>query len=259
MSASGSSTPVLWHIRISHYSEKARWALDHKGVAHRRRAPVPGSHLAIALWLSRGHRATFPVLEIDGETIGDSTAISAALEERHPERPLYPADPDQRRRALELEDFFDEELGPKIRLLAWHEVTREPEGLVELVGPDVPDSLMRLDPGGRATVGYSRAFTQLRYGVRSADAAADARAAVMRAMERLEAELDGNDYLVGDGLTVADLAAAALFYPLVNPPEGPGLPVGPEPLESFRAALADRRGYRWVEEIFHRHRRRARA
>jgi glutathione S-transferase len=259
MSSGDSSTPVLWHIRISHYSEKARWALDHKRVPHRRRAPVPGSHLPIALWLTRGQQATFPVLEIEGEAIGDSTAIIAALEERHPDRPLYPVDPDQLRRALELEDFFDEELGPKIRLLAWHEVTREPEGLIELVGPDVPDSLLRLDPGGRATVGYAKAFTQLRYGVKSDDAAADARASVIRALDRLEAELDGNDYLVGDGFTVADLAAAALFYPLVNPLEGPALPAGPEPLERFRATLADRRGYRWVEETFHRHRRRAQA
>ena len=27
-------TPVLWQLEISHYNEKARWALDYKGVAH---------------------------------------------------------------------------------------------------------------------------------------------------------------------------------------------------------------------------------
>jgi hypothetical protein len=31
-------TPVLWHLEISHYNEKVRWALDYKGVAHVRRA-----------------------------------------------------------------------------------------------------------------------------------------------------------------------------------------------------------------------------
>ena len=30
------SKPVLWHIGISHYSEKARWALDYKRVEHER-------------------------------------------------------------------------------------------------------------------------------------------------------------------------------------------------------------------------------
>jgi hypothetical protein len=24
-------TPVLWHLDISHYNEKVRWALDYKG------------------------------------------------------------------------------------------------------------------------------------------------------------------------------------------------------------------------------------
>src|SRR3712207_2040077 len=104
--------PVLWHIQIPHYSETARWALAYKGVVHRRHAPPPGAHMAIALWLTRAHQPTFPVLDLDGRRIGDSTAIVAALEERFPEPPLYPSDPEERRRALDLEDYFDEELGP---------------------------------------------------------------------------------------------------------------------------------------------------
>jgi hypothetical protein len=35
--------PLLWHIPLSHYSEKVRWALDYKGIAHRRR--VRGTRL----------------------------------------------------------------------------------------------------------------------------------------------------------------------------------------------------------------------
>jgi hypothetical protein len=27
-------TPLLWHIPLSHYSEKVRWALDYRGIAH---------------------------------------------------------------------------------------------------------------------------------------------------------------------------------------------------------------------------------
>jgi glutathione S-transferase len=55
--------------------------------------------------------STFPVLVLGGEAIGDSTRIIETLERRRPEPPLYPADLTQRQRALELEDFFDEELG----------------------------------------------------------------------------------------------------------------------------------------------------
>ena len=97
---------VLWQIEISHYNEKVRWALDYKGVPHRRRAPMPGLlHPLVALAKTR--RPTLPVLELDGRSIGDSTRIIGALEHRFPEPPLYPDDPGERRRALELEDFFD--------------------------------------------------------------------------------------------------------------------------------------------------------
>src|SRR5262245_48273069 len=98
--------PVLWHLPVSHYSEKVRWALDHKALPHDRHAPIAGYHMALALYLTRGRHYTLPVLELDGTRIGDSTAIIAALERAHPESPLYPADPDERRRALALEDFF---------------------------------------------------------------------------------------------------------------------------------------------------------
>src|SRR2546429_465455 len=85
--------PTLWHITISHYSEKARWALDYKSIPYRLRAPVPGAHIPVALWLTYGRHYTLPVLDLGGERIGDSTAIIAALEQRQPEPPLYPRAP----------------------------------------------------------------------------------------------------------------------------------------------------------------------
>ena len=248
------SKPVLWQIRISHYSEKVRWALDYKEVEHELRAPPPGAHMLIALALTRGRHKTFPVLQLGGENVGDSTAIIAALEERFPEPPLYPEDPEERRRALELEDWFDEELAPPIRLLVWHEATRDPERLAESVLPDVPRPFRRLRGAGVATARYASAFVGLRYGVKSAEAAEQARRKVLAALDRLEAELEGNEYLVGDRFSVADLTAAALFYPLAFPPEGPGV-VSPVGWDSFRAPLADRPGCRWIEEMFRRHRR----
>jgi glutathione S-transferase len=250
------SLPTLWHIDVSHFSEKARWALAHKGVEHERRAPVPGTHIPVALWLTRGSQMTFPVLAMDGRRIGDSTAIIAALEERFPDPPLYPADPELRRRALELEDFFDEELGPHMRLLAFHELGNDRERLVALMERTAPGPLARTS---RASAVYARVYTVVRYGVRSSTAAGLARAKVLAALDRLEAELDGNEYLVGESFTVADLTAAALFYPLVIPEEGPLPAEEPPPrgLERFREPLKERRGFKWVAEMFRRHRRSA--
>src|SRR5918912_4593789 len=110
---------TLWHVPTSHYSEKARWALDYKRIPHTRRALLAGSHPLVTWILTRGEHQTVPVLTIDGRAIGDSTAVIAELERRFPDPPLYPEDPADRARALELEDYFDEELAPAIRIFGF--------------------------------------------------------------------------------------------------------------------------------------------
>src|SRR5262252_4593226 len=104
--------PLLWHIPLSHYNEKARWALDYKNIAHHRQ--VLGPDYLVRAWRATG-RGTLPILWLDGRAIGDSTRIIAALEPLDPERPLYPSDPAARQRALALEDDLDETLGPALR------------------------------------------------------------------------------------------------------------------------------------------------
>jgi len=254
-----SGRPVLWHIEISHYSEKARWALAYKGIEHERRAPTPGAHMAVALGLTRGRSKTFPVLQIDGEAIGDSTAIIAELERHFPDPPLYPEDPDERRRALELEEFFDEELGPHARLLAFHEATKDPAVVERFTVDLLPGRVADLGPVRAAAMRFFSTFAALRYGVKSDHRAELARDRILAALDRLESELGPGGYLVGDRFTVADLTAASLLYPLVQPPEGPSLPPAPEGFERFRAPLKERPGYRWVQEMFRKHRQPARA
>jgi glutathione S-transferase len=248
--------PVLWQLDISHYSEKVRWTLDHKQVPHVRRSPLPGTHIPIAFALTRGESITLPLLQLDGRTIADSTAIVAALEQRYPDPPLYPADPEQRRRALELEDYFDEELGPHARLLPFYELINEPRMFAEVASVAVPGPLGE----AKSLVGaYARAYTSLRFGANSDEGAALARKKIVVALDRLDAELEvsGGEFLVGESFSVADLAAASLFYPVVGPDEGPLPPEVPTPpaFERFREGLRDRPGYRWVEEMFRRHRR----
>lgn len=243
---------TLWHITISHYSEKARWALDYKSIPYRSRALVPGAHVPVVLWLTRGRHYTVPLLTLDGAPIGDSTAIIAALERRHPEPALYPEAPAQRRRALELEEYFDEQLGPYVRRFVFHELRHDHGRFAHIAAQAAPRTLALTGPPGAA---LSRALVGVRYRARSHDAAQAARARIITALDRLETELGTGDYLVGERFTVADLTAAALLYPLVRPSESPvEIDRMPEPIEQLRAQLHHRRGYRWVEEMFHRHR-----
>lgn len=257
MTTQSGQKPTLWQIDISHYSEKARWALEYKGVDHRRRSPLPGTHIPIALVLTRGAQPTVPILQLEGRAIGESTEIIAALESNYPDPPLYPIDAEERARAVELEEWFDENLGPHTRLLPFYELIQEPELFAEVAAASVPGPLGKAKPVVGA---YARAYTSVRWGANSDADAERAREGIVAALDKLEVELEKGDgeFLVGNGLSVADITAASLFYPVVVPPEGPLNPDLPRPpaFERFRESLSDRRGYRWVQEMFRRHRHR---
>src|SRR4051794_41362014 len=129
------------HLKGSPYNEKARWALDYKRVPHARRAVTPIGHAAVSRGV--GGRGTMPVLAIGGRAIGDSSEIIAELERRAPEPRLYPADPAERARALELEDLFDEQLGPYMRRLVLHHALRDSDLLLGAFTPDLPGPARR--------------------------------------------------------------------------------------------------------------------
>lgn len=85
--------PELYLFPISHYCEKARWALDHHGIAHRVRDLAPGPHgLVLRRMGARG--STVPVLLVEGALIQGSAAIVdwADAQGREPERSLTPED-----------------------------------------------------------------------------------------------------------------------------------------------------------------------
>ena len=244
--------PLLWHFPISHYNEKARWALDWKRVPHRREV-LSASYLWRA-WRATG-RATLPVLHLDGRAIGDSTAIIAALEERYPEPPLYPRDPALRRRALELEDWFDEEIGHPVRTLVVPALMEAAGGAAR-----TSDTIMRGMPSGvqrffRAIHPLFRSFYYRRHGIDAASRAASARI-VASGFERIAREMGDAGYLVGDTFSVADLTAAAILAPIARPPGSIWAELGdyPEPIEMLILEQRGTPAYRWVHEMYRRHR-----
>ncbi len=243
-------TPLLWHIPLSHYNEKVRWALDYKRIAHRRH--VLGPDYLIRAWRATGS-GKLPILFLDGRAIGDSTHIIAALEERYPEPPLYPADTAARRHALALEDCFDEELGPALRAAVVTPLFRhDPDVALRVLTTGMPDkAYQRLRP----LVRIFPAFYRFRHKISDAKLETD-RAVVNAALDRIEQERQGRPYLVGDAFTVADLTAAALLSPLLQPPEiqYPLRVELPPYLRDYRATVLRHPATQWAAGIYRLHR-----
>jgi glutathione S-transferase len=246
------SVPILWHFPVSHFNEKVRWALDFKGIPHVRKALFL-DYLPRAWWATG--RPTLPILFLDRKAIGDSTRILEALEKQYPDPPLYPRDDVARRRAEELEEFFDEELGHQIRTAIL--------GPMFVTDPDGVIAALSLGMGlGRVTKRVLRmvfpafsAFYRFRHEINAATVSA-APAKVQAALDRIQAELQPSGYLVGDSFSVADLTAAALFSPLVMPNELQyhlSEPL-PESLAELRNSASTHDAFGWVAEMYRRHR-----
>jgi glutathione S-transferase len=245
-----SSAPRLVHFRVSHYNEKVRWALDHKRWPHLREALVPGWHTLRARRLSG--QTALPILEIDGRALFDSTTIIAELERLRPEPPLYPADAAARARALAIEDYFDEEVAPELRRLFW------------ACYLDRAAASARMSTDGRsafARVVWQASFPVMRPLFRrqlgtDPERVANARARLPGFFDRLESEIQPSGYLVGDAFSIADLTAAAVMTAIIRPPRF-SYPL-PEPwppeLVDLRESVSQRAGFRWVLDVYERHR-----
>jgi glutathione S-transferase len=211
---------------------------------------MPGGPKAMAFSRRGG---TLPVLDLDGERIVDSTRIIEALEGRYPDPPLYPSDPDQRRQALELEEFFDEHAGHDMRRVGFWEARKNLDYALDFMTTDQSGpSRLAGRAGFKAAFPIAWRYMSRRYEF-TKEAVERSRETLAAALDRIESERDGGDYLVGGSFTVADLTAAALLYPMVWPreyqyelPEPPGW----EFLEPHRVHPA----LGWITETWRRHR-----
>ncbi len=100
-------------IPVSHYCEKARWALTRLRIPYTEERHMPGFHLLATRRV--GGKST-PVLIADLKTFTDSTDILKYLDELAPTNAkLYPTAPELHRQVEEVENLFNERLGPATR------------------------------------------------------------------------------------------------------------------------------------------------
>jgi glutathione S-transferase len=139
---------TLYVIPGSHACRSAMLMLEHKRLRFRRVDVVTLLHPLVArlrgfdaggqtrtagprrtLALRIGDRlGTVPALACDDQRISTNRAIARFLDGRHPEPPLFPADPDQRRAVEEAESWANDELQMDARRILAGAALRDPAG-----------------------------------------------------------------------------------------------------------------------------------
>jgi glutathione S-transferase len=117
---------VLYWMELSHPSRAVRKMLDVKGVDCKVVTVLPLNQ-RVHTRLAGFSGGTVPALKLDGRKIQGSREISRALDQRWPEPPLFPADPESRARVEEAERWGDEQLQPVPRRLFRYGVARNPQ------------------------------------------------------------------------------------------------------------------------------------
>jgi glutathione S-transferase len=195
-----------------------------------------------------------PFLRDGRRALGDSTAIARAVEEAYPAPPLLPEGSDARARAWELERWFSEEPGRAIRLYMYGQIMAADPGRAAgfLLAPF--PRIARV--AGRFLAPRIERGLRAAYRIRP-DTIEAAQVTIEGAFARI-GELTGGDenaYLVGDRLSVADIAAASMLAPFVAPPGTPWVTsAGVPAIEALRDRLRGSAGYRWVEARYARDR-----
>jgi len=223
-------------IPISHYCEKARWALERVGMPYREERHVQGIHQFAARRAGGG--ATVPVLVTPDGAIGESQEILAWIDERTPSAcRLFPREPDALQEVECLCRRFDEELGPKGRRLMYIHMLAQRKLVLRFNNRGVPaweDWAVRY--GWPLVVRFVRRELDIRPGIEVED-----EAAVWCEFDYV-AELlaDGRPHLCGERFGAADLTFAAMSASVVVPPVyGVPLPQ-PDVLPPPTAALVER-------------------
>lgn len=233
--------PRLVTIPVSHFCEKARWALDRAAIQFDEEACPPLAHLATTLRL--GGRTT-PILVTEGAVLRQSRDILRWADARMAEgRHIFPADPAARREVEELESLFDGKLGPATRRWAYGYVlpdARRSEELLSVgLSPEARRRFLPFLPIARRMMARGMRVDPPRV--------AQSLERIRAIFTEVSARLVGRKYLVGDAFSAADLAFAALSAPVVAPPEWAFMPPKDalpqamrDEVERFRATAAGR-------------------
>jgi glutathione S-transferase len=206
---------VLYQFLTSPFCEKVRRMLNFKGIPFEIHE-VPRQQAAEYAWVSPAGK--FPAICDNGTAVADSSDIAHYLEARYPQPALLPAEARERALVHMFEDWADESLYfyEMLTRIVWPENN---QAFLLTAAATLPG----LEPAEVERVIVGR-VTQV---LREQGLGRKSRAAVLRDMERhfaaLAALLDGGRWLVGDCISLADIAVASQVNALADAREARGI------------------------------------
>jgi glutathione S-transferase len=237
--------PRLITFGISHYGEKARWALDWHGVDYVETGWPPGWHAVLAKYHGARH-TTVPIL-LDGKrVIQGSGAIVDWSDQQAQDSPRRLTSPG----ALEIERRADDGVGIHVRRLFYAGIL---PGAPHVVKPALfanTSPVHRLI--GNIMWPVMHRVIMIKYGI-TPGAVEESRAKLGIELDWLDGLLaDGRQYLSGGRFSRADITVASLLAPLVRPEQMKiyrDIAV-PEALTATVECWKDRPIIRWTVELY---------
>jgi glutathione S-transferase len=239
---------ILYVFNISHYCEKARWALDHFGIEHQVKHVMVGTHRRIARKLG-AVRGSVPFLQAgDLVVAGSSAIIDWGEAQRGAQAPSLSGDDPEQARAIEKR--LDDVAGVHVRRFFYSDALITDPGSVRPMFSNGLPLWQRM----AVTMGWSRIVPVMIKGMDLGPAQGlESRAIVEREMDWLDGLLaDGRPYLSGNRFSRADITAASLLSPLVAPRQHPtyAAAVFPQAVAATMQEWAERPVLRKVRELY---------
>ncbi len=247
------TTPTLYIFAISHYCEKARWALDYLGIDYRLRYVAPGEHMKIAKQLGCPGTSV-PYLALKDRVIqGSADIITWAESTRSSNGKRLTPDADIERAAA-IEKRIDDIAGVHLRRFYYSEALVEHPSTVRPIFTKHLPLLKKLP----IIVGWGKIRSIMKKRMDLGKQQGEESQAITDAELAWIDDLlsDGRAYLVGNRFSRADISVASLLSPLVLPEQHPtyvGL-THPPRLAATVAAWDERPSLRWVRDVYAKHR-----
>jgi len=254
------NVPTLYVFAISHYCEKARWALDFLRINYILEHLPPGIHRRVTKKLGT-KSSSLPVLQVGNQIIqGSEDIITWAEFNKAPETKSLNPDPGSAANlefdleGMEIEKRLDDILGVHIRRYYYSEALLDYSQLVR------PIFVRDLKPFQQKLTNVAWSMIR-RIMIKGMDLGhsqgLESRQFLAQELDWLDQVLtDGRSFLNGDRFTRADITAASLLAPLVRPEEHPTYahitwsPNVAVDCEAWR----DRPCLQWVKEMYRRYR-----